>query len=182
MAQVALQAPRKAFQANPLPVAGRSTAVARIPATQPLLKQSTAVHPAAIWISIGAFAWFVIAAWIGFAGDREAAVSIFMVGFINVMLIGLLAGGGWYSRNDSGAIHDAVVPRLRQRSRRYGDRQDNRPRSIVANHCTARDSRDRRHDHHRSRRVEWRWWMRKSKANGAPSDTVYPKGFDVSQA
>ena len=99
MAQVALQAPRKAFQANPLPVAGQSTAVARIPATQPLLKQSTAVHPAAIWISIGAFAWFMLAAWIGFAGDREAAVSIFMVVFINVMLIGLLAGGGWYSRN-----------------------------------------------------------------------------------
>ena len=61
MAQIALQAPKKVFQANPLPVAGRSTAVARIPATQPLLKQSTAVHPAAIWISIGAFAWFVIA-------------------------------------------------------------------------------------------------------------------------
>jgi hypothetical protein len=99
MAQVALQAPKGPFQANPLPVARRSTSVAKIPVTQPLRKQSTAVHPAAIWISIGAFAWFVIAAWIGFAADREAAVSVFMVGFINVMLIGLLAGGGWYSRN-----------------------------------------------------------------------------------
>ena len=34
-----------------------------------------------------------------FAGDREAAVPIFMVGFVNVMLVGLLAGGGWYSRD-----------------------------------------------------------------------------------
>ncbi|GAC1574246.1 MAG: hypothetical protein NVS3B5_04410 [Sphingomicrobium sp.] len=99
MAQVALQAPKSAYQANYLPIARRSTAVAKIPVATPLLKQSTAVHPAAIWISIGSFAWFVIAAWIGFAADREAAVSIFMVGFINVMLIGLLAGGGWYSRN-----------------------------------------------------------------------------------
>jgi hypothetical protein len=61
--------------------------------------RATAVDPAAVLIPIAAFAWFVFAAWIGFAGDREAAVSIFMVGFINVMLLGLLAGGGWHSRN-----------------------------------------------------------------------------------
>lgn len=65
----------------------------------PPLQEATAVHPIAVAIPIVAFAWFVIAAWIGFAGDREAAVSIVMVGFVNAMLFGLLAGGGWYSRN-----------------------------------------------------------------------------------
>ena len=63
------------------------------------LKDTTGIHPVAVAIPIAAFAWFVIAAWIGFAGDREAAVSIVMVGFVNAMLFGLLAGGGWYSRN-----------------------------------------------------------------------------------
>ena len=99
MVQVALRIPTPARQSNQLPATRRSTSIATVPASLPLLKESTAVHPGAIWISIGAFAWFVIAAWIAFAGDREAAVSIFMVVFINVMLIGLLAGGGWYSRD-----------------------------------------------------------------------------------
>lgn len=98
MAQVALRIPTPALRTAQLPFTPRSTAVAVIPA--PIaLKEPTAVHPGAIWISIGAFAWFVLAAWIAFAGDREAAVSIFMVGFVNMMMMGLLAGGGWYSRD-----------------------------------------------------------------------------------
>ena len=99
MGQLALQASEAALQANPLFATRRSTAIVRIPLVKPLLKEATAVHSGAIWISIGAFAWFVLVAWIAFAADREAAVSIVMVGFINVMLIGLLAGGGYYSRD-----------------------------------------------------------------------------------
>jgi hypothetical protein len=97
MAQVALRTPTSAYPANVLPVARQSRETALVPA--PALKEATAVHPGAIWIPVAAFAWFVTAAWIAFAGDREAAVSIFVVGFINLMLIGLLAGGGWYSRD-----------------------------------------------------------------------------------
>ncbi len=39
--------------------------------------------------------WFAFAAWVGFAGDKEAAFLIVVV----AMFLGLLAGGGWYSRN-----------------------------------------------------------------------------------
>jgi hypothetical protein len=99
VAQVALDTSKTARRADQF--ATSRSAVALVPDSQgqPALLEATAVHPAPIWISIAAFAWFVIAAWIGFAGDREAAVLIFMVGFITAMLLGLLAGGGWYSRN-----------------------------------------------------------------------------------
>ena len=43
--------------------------------------------------------WFAFAAWVGFAGDKEAAFVIVVVIFISAMFLGLLAGGGWYSRN-----------------------------------------------------------------------------------
>src|SRR5258708_29569990 len=39
------------------------------------------------------------AAWVGFAGDKEARFVIVVVIFISAMFLGLLAGGGWYSRN-----------------------------------------------------------------------------------
>jgi hypothetical protein len=99
MAQIALQIPDGTGRTDQLAIDRRATALVRHPQLQPALLEATSVHPVAVLIPIAAFAWFVIAAWIGFAGDREAAVSIFMVGFVNVMLFGLLAGGGWYSRN-----------------------------------------------------------------------------------
>jgi hypothetical protein len=99
MFQVALETPERARRADQFAHNRRAAALVSDPQKHPALLEATAVHPAPIWISIAAFAWFVIAAWIGFAGDREAAVLIFMVGFITAMLLGLLAGGGWYSRN-----------------------------------------------------------------------------------
>ena len=99
MAQEALQISDSTGRTDQLATDRRATALVRYPQLQPTLLETTAVHPVAVLIPIAAFAWFVIAAWIGFAGDREAAVSIFMVGFVNVMLLGLLAGGGWHSRN-----------------------------------------------------------------------------------
>jgi hypothetical protein len=63
------------------------------------LKDATAVHPAAIGIAIFAAFWFAFAAWVGFAGDKEAAAHIAMVIFISAMFLGLLAGCGGYSRN-----------------------------------------------------------------------------------
>jgi hypothetical protein len=70
-----------------------------MPALLPNRKESTAVHPVAVLIPLVASAAFFVAAGIGFGGDREAAVAVFMAAFINVMLLGLLAGGGWYSRD-----------------------------------------------------------------------------------
>src|SRR3984893_15416903 len=63
------------------------------------LKDATAVHPAVIGIAIFAAFWFAFAAWVGFAGDKEAAFLIVVVIFISAMFLGLLAGGGWYSRS-----------------------------------------------------------------------------------
>jgi hypothetical protein len=63
------------------------------------LKDATAVHPAVIGIAIFAAFWFAFAAWVGFAGDKEARFVIVVVIFISAMFLGLLAGGGWYSRN-----------------------------------------------------------------------------------
>ena len=39
------------------------------------LKDARAVHPAVIGIAIFAAFWFAFAAWVGFAGDKEAARS-----------------------------------------------------------------------------------------------------------
>ena len=63
------------------------------------LKDATAVHPAVIGIAMFAAFWFAFAALVGFAGDKEAAFLIVMVIFITAMFLGLLAGGGWCSRN-----------------------------------------------------------------------------------
>jgi hypothetical protein len=63
------------------------------------LKGATAVHPAVIGIAMFAAFWFAFAAWVGFASDKEAAVVIVVVIFITAMFLGLLAGGGCYSRN-----------------------------------------------------------------------------------
>jgi hypothetical protein len=63
------------------------------------LKDATAVHPAVIGIAMVAAFWLAFAAWVGFAGDKEAAVVIAVVIFITAMFLGLLAGGGWCSRN-----------------------------------------------------------------------------------
>jgi hypothetical protein len=89
---------------HPLPVIPRPVVqpvnkTVAAPHNKPVLQEATAVHSIAVAIPFAADARFVIAAWIGFAGDREAAVSIVMVGFVNAMLFGFLAGGGWYSRN-----------------------------------------------------------------------------------
>jgi hypothetical protein len=65
------------------------------------LKDATAVHPAAIGIAMFAMCCFVLAIWVGFAGDKEARFVIVVVIFISAMFLGLLAGGGWYSRNMS---------------------------------------------------------------------------------
>jgi hypothetical protein len=63
------------------------------------LKDATAVHPAVIGIAMFAAFWFAFAAWVGFAGDKEARFVVVVVIFISAMFLGLLAGGGWYSRN-----------------------------------------------------------------------------------
>jgi hypothetical protein len=63
------------------------------------LKDATAVHPAVIGIAMFAAFWFAFAALVGFAGDKEAAFLIVVVIFITAMFLGLLAGGGWCSRN-----------------------------------------------------------------------------------
>jgi hypothetical protein len=63
------------------------------------LKDARAVHPVVIGIAMFAALWFAFAAWVGFAGDKEAAFVIVVVIFISAMFLGLLAGGGWYSRN-----------------------------------------------------------------------------------
>jgi hypothetical protein len=76
------------------------------------LKDATAVHPAVIGIAIFAAFWFAFAAWVGFAADKEAAFLIVLVIFISAMFLGLLAGGGWYSRN--------MTPGRRSR-RSFGD-------------------------------------------------------------
>jgi hypothetical protein len=99
MANVALQTEKRAFQQSLAPVAQRFTGSARMPARLPVRKESTAVHPVAVLIPLAACASFFTAAWIGFAADREAAVSVFMAGFVNLMLMGLLVGGGWYCRD-----------------------------------------------------------------------------------
>lgn len=101
MTNVALRAPHFDFtrQKRSVRRVHSIVAVSVIEQQEPLLKEATGVHPVVVWIAIGAFAWFVAAAWIAFAGAKDAAVAIFVVAFINVMLIGLLARGGWYSRN-----------------------------------------------------------------------------------
>src|SRR5258708_20723337 len=63
------------------------------------LKHARAVHPAVIGIGMFAAFWFAFAAWVGFAGDKEARFVIVVVIFISAMFLGLLAGAGWYSRN-----------------------------------------------------------------------------------
>jgi hypothetical protein len=55
------------------------------------LKDARAVHPVVIGIAMFAA--------LCFAGDKEAAFVIVVVIFISAMFLGLLAGGGWYSRN-----------------------------------------------------------------------------------
>src|SRR5258708_36115663 len=57
------------------------------------LKDATPVHPAVIGIAMFAAFWFAFAAWVGFAGDKEARFVI--VGVISTSAIGLrwLAGG-----------------------------------------------------------------------------------------
>ena len=99
MAQFAFGILDHPFPVIPRPVVQPVNKTVAAPHDTPALQDATAVHPIAVAIPTVAFAWFVMAAWIGFAGDREAAVSIVMVGFVNAMLFGLLAGGGWYSRN-----------------------------------------------------------------------------------
>jgi hypothetical protein len=63
------------------------------------LKDAAAVHPVVIGIAMFAAFWFAFAALVGFAGDKEAAFLIVVVIFITAMFLGLLAGGGWCSRN-----------------------------------------------------------------------------------
>jgi hypothetical protein len=60
----------------------------------------------------------------GLDSFHKAAISIFMTGFINSMLLGLMAGGSWYSRDltfDGDANH---ARSLRQGCRGHRDRQD----------------------------------------------------------
>jgi hypothetical protein len=90
MANTALQVTKHVFREDLTAATRRPPIVASTQVPLPVLKQSTAVRPVAVMIPLAACASFFIAERIGFAGDHEAAVSVFMAGFINVMLIGLL--------------------------------------------------------------------------------------------
>jgi hypothetical protein len=59
---------------------------------------ATSVHPIAVAIPVAAFAWFVLAAWIAFAGG-EMSLVLAAVTFVSVMFFGLLVGGGALARN-----------------------------------------------------------------------------------
>jgi hypothetical protein len=59
---------------------------------------ATSVHHVAVAIPVAAFAWFVLAAWIAFAGG-EMSLVLAAVTFVSVMFFGLLVGGGAVARN-----------------------------------------------------------------------------------
>lgn len=56
------------------------------------------VHPVAVAIPVAAFAWFVLAAWICFAGG-EMSLVLAVVTFLSGMFFGLLVGGGALARS-----------------------------------------------------------------------------------
>jgi hypothetical protein len=68
------------------------------PANDAVPLPATSVHPVAVAIPVAAFAWFVLAAWIAFAGG-EMSLVLAAVTFVSVMFFGLLAGGGALARN-----------------------------------------------------------------------------------
>ena len=68
------------------------------PASEAMPLPATSVHPVAVAIPVAAFAWFVLAAWIAFAGG-EMSLVLAAVTFVSVMFFGLLAGGGALARN-----------------------------------------------------------------------------------
>ncbi len=72
---------------------------------------ATSVHPLAVAIPVAAFAWFVLAAWIAFAGG-ETSLVLAVVTFLGVMYFGGLVGGGAFARS--------VTPE-RARTRRFAD-------------------------------------------------------------
>jgi hypothetical protein len=68
------------------------------PLSQAAPLPATSVHPVAVAIPVAAFAWFVLAAWIGFAGG-EMSLDLAAVTFGSVMFFGLLWGGSALARN-----------------------------------------------------------------------------------
>jgi hypothetical protein len=68
------------------------------PASEAAPLPATCVHPVAIAIPVAAFAWFVLAAWIAFAGG-EMSLVLAAVTFVSVMFFVLLVGGGALARN-----------------------------------------------------------------------------------
>jgi hypothetical protein len=68
------------------------------PASRTASLPATCVHPVAIAIPVAAFAWFVLVAWIAFAGG-EMSLVLAAVTFVSVMFFGLLVGGGALARN-----------------------------------------------------------------------------------
>ena len=77
-------------------------------ASETALLPATSVHPVAVAIPIAAFAWFVLAAWIAFAGG-QMSLDLAVITFVSVMFFGLLGGGGALSR-------DMTPERAQQRS------------------------------------------------------------------
>jgi hypothetical protein len=68
------------------------------PASEAMPLPATSVHPVGVAIPVAAFAWFVLAAWIAFAGG-EMSLVLAAVTFVSVMFFGLLVGGGALARN-----------------------------------------------------------------------------------
>jgi hypothetical protein len=68
------------------------------PLSKAALLPATSVHSVAVAIPVAAFAWLVLAAWIGFAGG-EMSLDLAAVTFAGVMFFGLLWGGGALARN-----------------------------------------------------------------------------------
>jgi hypothetical protein len=67
-------------------------------ASEVALLPATSVHPVATAIPVAAFAWFVLAAWIAFAGGWTS-LDLAVVTFASVMFLGLFVGGGALARN-----------------------------------------------------------------------------------
>src|ERR1700730_15830159 len=63
------------------------------PASEAMPLPATRVHPVAVSIPVAAFAWFVLAAWIAFAGG-EMSLFFSVLALFCGMLFRLLAGRG----------------------------------------------------------------------------------------
>ena len=84
MAGVSLRAPISHLPMNPAARSSLTVIAAARPANEAALLSATSVHPVAVAVPVAAFPWFVLAAWIAFAGGETSLVLAFVT-FLTVM-------------------------------------------------------------------------------------------------